>query len=255
MAKRTRGIPGLAEGLAARGVMPWTWELKVKREEQTTQAIGKLFDPVLFPGLAQAAKAAFLVALVPATGRQAATTLRGDIPDRTPCPDLLLTGNDGQVRFVVEVKRGASAQVTGLTSFPYDDFGARFTDQPSRALTRDLGVAEWHVVRDDSACCWVHTSTRHGENQGGLYQIDVYRHWASWVPSGCALPDPTKVRWILLDERDRTPQQAYPDAFSKDLWESGSLWGFARRLIPVYDKLTPGAGRDRLEKALRMLAS
>jgi hypothetical protein len=255
MGKRTHGIAGLDQELAARGVLPWPWGPKEKREAQTTKAIGQLFDPLVFPGLAHAVTTAFLAALIPAPGHQAATALRSVVPDRTPCPDFLLTGSDGQVRFVVEVKRGASAQVTGLASFPYDDFGARFTDQRSRSLTRDLGTAEWHAVQVDSLCCWVHTGTRRGENQGGLYQIDVYRHWASWVPAGCALPDPAKVRWILLDEEGRTPEQAFPDAFSTDLWEPGNLADFAWRLLEVYDKLTPGEERDRLEKTLRMLAS
>lgn len=255
MAKAARGIPGLAEELAVRDVLPWPWALRDEREDRTTGAIGDLFDPALFPGLAQAATAAFLTTLAPMSGHRPGMALRGVVPDSKPCPDLLLTGNDGRVLFVVEMKRGAAAQVTGLTRFPYDNFNARFTDQRSRELPADLGLPEWHVVQDDSECCWAHTGIRQGKRQGGLFQIDVYRHWASWLPSGNSLPDPTHVRWILLDEYDRTPQQAFRYAFSADLWEPGSLGDFARRLVPVYEVIPPGEGRDRLEKALRMLAS
>lgn len=255
MVKTARGTSGLAEELAARDVSPWPWVLRDRREDQTTCAIGRLFDPVLFPRLARAATAAFLTASGRISRHRPGIALRAVVPYRRPCPDLLLTGNDGQVLFVVEMKRGAAAQVTGLTRFPYDDFDARFTDQRSRTLPRDLGLPEWHVVQDDSACCWAHTGIRQGKRQGGLFQLDVYRHWASWLPSKGSLPDPTQVRWMLLDEYDRTPQQAFPDAFSADLWEPGSLGNFARRLVPVYDMLPPGEGRDPLEKALRMLAS
>lgn len=52
-----------------------------------------------------------------------------------------------EILFVVEVKRGAKAQVTGLGRFPYDDLGARFADQRSRDMPRDLGMKEWWQSR------------------------------------------------------------------------------------------------------------
>lgn len=182
--------------------------------------------------------------------------MHGFVPKSTPCPDLLLTRSDGHVVFVVEVKRGAKAQVTGLGRFPYDDLAARFTDQRSRDLPPVPGLKEWHVAEDNAECpCWAHTGPRDGTRQGGLFQIDVYRYWANWVPSGCSLSDPMQVRWILLDELDRTPKEAFPEAFSADLWEAGSLGVSARRLVPVYDKLQVSEVRDLLEETLRMLAS
>jgi hypothetical protein len=255
MARAMRGIPGLAGELAARGVSPWPWKPHDRREDLTTAAMEKLFDPVRWPDLAQAAATAFLAASGRASCSPPPTALQAIMPHRSPGPDLLLTGNDDQVLFVVEVKRGAAAQVTGLARFPHDDIGARFTDERSRAMPRDLGQPEWHVVQDDSVCCWAHTGILQGKRQGGLFQIDVYRHWASWLPTTVSLPDPAQVRWILLDEYDRTPRQAFPDAFSADLWEPGSLMTFARLLVPAYDTLPAGEGKDRLEKALRMLAS
>jgi hypothetical protein len=255
MAESDGGFRGLDEEMADRNVLPWDWGYRPRREELTTEAIGKLFDPTQFPRLAQAATAAFCAAAgTPADGT--AEALHGFVPKPTPCPDLLLTRSDGHVVFVVEVKRGARAQVTGLGRFPYDDLAARFADQRSRDLRPVPGLKEWHVAEDNAECpCWAHTGPRDGMRQGGLFQIDVYRYWANWVPSGYSLSDPMQVRWILLDEFDRTPKEAFPEAFSADLWEAGSLGVFARQLVPVYDKLQVSEGRDLLEISLRMLAS
>lgn len=76
-----------------------------------------------------------------------------------------------------------------------------------------------------------------------------------WQPAArqvlSQLSDPMQVRWILQDELDRAPKEAFPEASSADLFEAGSLVVFAQQLVPVYDKLQVSEGRDLLEELFR----
>lgn len=69
MARAVRGIPGLGGELAARNISRWPWKPGDRREELTTAAMEKLFDPVRWPELAQAATTAFLTASGRASAR------------------------------------------------------------------------------------------------------------------------------------------------------------------------------------------
>ncbi|MEV0052446.1 hypothetical protein AB0H34_18315 [Saccharopolyspora shandongensis] len=231
---------------------PWTWQRGDRREERTTSSIRCLFDPEASPELTAAAGIALAEAARLPRETWGGAMLWGFETSRRFGPDLLLVDANDRVRAVVELKRGAAAQVTSLANF---SGSARFLDAASQALPSDLGLTRWHVDDDPACTCLWHTQRRGGLVRGGLYQIDAYRHFTGWLTNGVTLPDPQTVPWILLDEQDRTPAEAFPDAFSADLWIPASLSTFARGLSEALDLATAVSAYEHLVTALRQLAA
>jgi len=154
-------------------------------------------------------------------------------------PDLLLVDAEDQVRVVVEHKRGASAQFTGVAAIrnvaPFSDPIAQ--DAAGAVLAVPAEFDDWHTYDDALCVAHAHTQVRDGRRRHGVEQIDGYRAFPWWLSAFYTLPDPKQVIWLLLDSDDRTAQEAFPQAATASDWESTGYTTFVgtlKRLAAVH---------------------
>lgn len=204
-------------------------------EAALTSAIRVALDPDEDPHLSAAVQAALLSGVRDKTRLAAAVGSRAlwgvELGTRGG-PDLLLVDDHDQVRVVVEHKRGARAQYTGVATIrdykPFSDPVAQ--DAADIVLAVPAMFDDWHVYDDLLCVDHAHTQVRDGRRRHGLEQIDGYRAFPWWLAPPFTLPDPKQATWLLLDSEDRTATKAFPQAATAGDWESTGYTTFVKTL-------------------------
>ncbi|MEU4243996.1 hypothetical protein [Actinoplanes sp. NPDC026619] len=205
---------------------PWVWRRRDRIEETMTKAIWDLFDPGSDPLLAHAAAEALLGG-VEAPTRTSVTSrpLWGYLSQAHGGPDLILVA-DNRVRVVVEHKRGARPNYTGLPLFA----GSQRFDDPMARAVNPIGDSTRHG-HADCDCYWHTQRGRDGLVTAGIPQIDAYRTFRRWVRPEISLDDANDVIWLLLDQKSRAAHTAFPESATAGAWHTHRIPGLHRPAV------------------------